>query len=121
MSRDGPVRCDTRRYRTTRPGRWRRSTVWRVRSLISPLTDYFSADEELAGIAREAGKTLVDLSLQWLLSQSQVDSVILGASRPSQLAENLKVCEGGGLEQAVLLRCDEAWKRLRGATPKYNR
>src|SRR5262249_13870829 len=36
--------------------------------------DYFAAVDELAGIARDAGKTLVELSLQWLLAQSQVDS-----------------------------------------------
>ncbi|MCJ7504354.1 MAG: aldo/keto reductase, partial [Acidobacteriia bacterium] len=43
--------------------------------------DYFAAVEELAAIARAAGKTLVELSFQWLLSQPQVDSIILGASR----------------------------------------
>ncbi len=83
--------------------------------------DYFAAVEELAGIAREAGKTLVELSLQWLLSQSLVDSVILGASRLSQLEENLKACEGGPLDPAAMSSCDEVWKRLRGVTPKYNR
>jgi aryl-alcohol dehydrogenase-like predicted oxidoreductase len=50
-----------------------------------------------------------------------VDSVILGASRPEQLAENLKACEGGALGKAMLDRCDAVWKRLRGITPKYNR
>ena len=77
--------------------------------------------EELRGIARDAGKTLVELSLQWLLSRPQVDSVILGASRPEQLDENLKACEGGPLDDAVAARCDDVWKRLRGVTPKYNR
>ncbi|HEV2234514.1 MAG TPA: aldo/keto reductase, partial [Terriglobia bacterium] len=65
--------------------------------------------------------TLVELSLQWLLSQSVVDSVILGASRPAQLAENLKACAGGPLDQPVLDGCDAVWKRLKGVTPKYNR
>jgi aryl-alcohol dehydrogenase-like predicted oxidoreductase len=82
---------------------------------------YFAAVEELQNIAHEAGKSLVELALQWLLSQEQVDSVILGASRPEQLAENLKACEGGPLDPAILTRCDEVWKRLRGVTPKYNR
>jgi aryl-alcohol dehydrogenase-like predicted oxidoreductase len=50
-----------------------------------------------------------------------VDSIILGASRPAQLEENLKACEGGALDAAVLARCDAVWKRLRGVTPKYNR
>lgn len=83
--------------------------------------DYFAAVEELAAIAREAGKTLVELSLQWLLSRPVVDSVILGASRLEQLEENLRACEGGRLAPAVLARCDAVWKRLRGVTPKYNR
>ena len=84
-------------------------------------SDYFAAVEDLKTIAQEAGKTLVELSLQWLLSQPVVDSVILGASRPEQLAENLKACEGGPLDKSVLDRCDAVWKQLRGITPKYNR
>ena len=83
--------------------------------------DYFDAVEELRSIAKDAGKTLIGLSLQWLLSHEQVDSVILGASRMEQLDENLKACEGGSLDAATLERCDAVWARLRGITPKYNR
>jgi aryl-alcohol dehydrogenase-like predicted oxidoreductase len=83
--------------------------------------DYFAAIDELAGIARAAGKTLVELAFQWLLSQAQVDSIILGASRLEQLEENLKACQGGPLDEALLAQCDKVWKRLRGITPKYNR
>ena len=59
------------------------------------LDDDFAAVEELRAIATEAGKTLVELALQWMLSQSAVDSIILGASRLEQLQENLKAAEGG--------------------------
>jgi len=83
--------------------------------------DYFAAVEDLARIARAAGKTLVELAFQWLLSQAQVDSIILGASRIEQLEENLKACQGGNLDESLLARCDEVWNRLRGITPKYNR
>jgi 1-deoxyxylulose-5-phosphate synthase len=83
--------------------------------------DYFAAVEQLRATAAGAGKTLVELALEWLLGQEQVDSVILGASRPEQLAENLKACENGRLDAATRARCDEVWKRLRGITPKYNR
>lgn len=83
--------------------------------------DYFAAVDDLKLIAREAGKTLVDLAFQWLLSQSVVDSIILGASRLEQLEENLKACEGGTLGAETLARCDAVWRRLRGITPKYNR
>ncbi|HET8637776.1 MAG TPA: aldo/keto reductase [Acidobacteriaceae bacterium] len=83
--------------------------------------DYFAAVDELAGIAKEAGKTLVELSFQWLLNQETVDSIILGASRLEQLEENLRSCETARLDSATLTRCDEVWKRLRGVVPKYNR
>jgi aryl-alcohol dehydrogenase-like predicted oxidoreductase len=83
--------------------------------------DDFAAVDELRTVAREAGKTLVELALQWLLSQPGVDSIILGASRLEQLEENLKAAEGGRLDQSLLARCDLVWKRLRGITPKYNR
>jgi aryl-alcohol dehydrogenase-like predicted oxidoreductase len=83
--------------------------------------DYFAAVEDLRLIAQEAGKTLVELALQWVLAQPQVDSVILGASRMEQLEENLKACESGALDAETLSRCAAVWKRLRGITPKYNR
>lgn len=83
--------------------------------------DYFAAVEELKLITDDADKTLVEISLQWLLAQPQVDSVILGASRLEQLEEDIRACEGAQLEEDVLARCDAVWKRLRGITPKYNR
>lgn len=83
--------------------------------------DYFAAVEDLRIIARDAGKTLVELALQWMLAQPQVDSIILGASRLEQLDENLRACEGGTLDGDTVARCDAVWKRLRGVTPKYNR
>ena len=83
--------------------------------------DDFAAVEELKAVAQEAGKTLVELAFQWLLSQPVVDSIILGASRLAQLEENVKACEGGPLDAAALAHCDTVWKRLRGVTPKYNR
>ncbi len=83
--------------------------------------DYFAAVEELLSVAREAGKTPIELALQWLLAQPQVDSIILGASNVKQLDENLKASENGALDESLLARCDAVWKRLRGITPKYNR
>jgi aryl-alcohol dehydrogenase-like predicted oxidoreductase len=83
--------------------------------------DYFAAVEDLYAIARDAGKTLIELSFQWMLGQPQIDSIILGASRLEQLEENLKACDGGRLDAETTARCDSVWKRLRGITPKYNR
>ncbi|MGA8183247.1 MAG: aldo/keto reductase [Terriglobia bacterium] len=83
--------------------------------------DHFAAVGELQGVARDAGKTLVELALQWVLSQEQVDSVILGASKIEQLEQDLKACAGPKLPGDVLEGCDAVWGRLRGVTPKYNR
>ena len=83
--------------------------------------DNFRVVEELKTIAKEAGRSLVELAFQWLLSREEVDSVILGATRLEQLEENLKAFEGEKLDGSVLVRCDAVTNRLRGITPKYNR
>jgi aryl-alcohol dehydrogenase-like predicted oxidoreductase len=83
--------------------------------------DFFAAVEELETAARDAGITLVELSLRWLLAQPQVDSILLGASRIEQLEQNLAASVGPPLGPATLQSCDAVWKRLRGITPKYNR
>ena len=83
--------------------------------------EYFAAVEELRGVAREAGVSMVELAFRWVLSQPVVDSIILGASRLEQLEQNLKACEAGTLAEDTLARCDAVWERLRGVTPKYNR
>jgi 1-deoxyxylulose-5-phosphate synthase len=80
----------------------------------------FDAVARLAEIARAAGKTLVQLALQWLAAQPAVDAIILGASRPEQLEENLAAAEGT-LDPATLAACDEAWKKIRGQAFQYNR
>ena len=47
----------------------------------------------LDAYAQQLGCSLAQLSLAWLLTQPQVASAILGASRPDQLRENLKALE----------------------------
>jgi len=82
---------------------------------------YFDAVDELAGIAREAGRSMISLALSWLLHHTQTDCVILGASRVEQLEQNLAACEDGALSEDTVKACDAVWAGLRGITPKYNR
>jgi aryl-alcohol dehydrogenase-like predicted oxidoreductase len=82
---------------------------------------FFDAVDALASIARQAGRTLVSLSLNWLLHHTQTACVILGASRLEQLEENLKAAGEGPLTADTLAACDEVWFKLRGPAPKYNR
>ncbi|MBS0465293.1 MAG: aldo/keto reductase [Proteobacteria bacterium] len=63
-----------------------------------------------SALARELGENPAQLALAWCLRQPHVSSVILGASRPEQLAENL-----GAL--AVAARLDaQACKKIEAAT-----
>ncbi|MCC6586712.1 MAG: aldo/keto reductase [Bryobacterales bacterium] len=83
--------------------------------------EFFDAVDELAVVAEKAGRSLVSLSLNWLLHHTAADVIILGASRLEQLLENFKAAEEGPLTEDTLTACDEVWARLRGPSPKYNR
>jgi 1-deoxyxylulose-5-phosphate synthase len=82
---------------------------------------YFHAVERLRQIAQSAGRSLVSLSLNWLLHHTASDVVILGASSLAQLNENLAAGEEGPLPEDVIKACDQVWQDLRGPLPIYNR
>ncbi|HWC98048.1 MAG TPA: aldo/keto reductase [Candidatus Sulfopaludibacter sp.] len=83
---------------------------------------YFDAVDELQAIAQRAGRSLIDLSLNWIQHHTPVDCVILGASRMDQLEQNLDAFEKGGpLPADVVHAIDQVWNNLRGITPNYNR
>jgi aryl-alcohol dehydrogenase-like predicted oxidoreductase len=79
------------------------------------------AVRELSAVARAAGRSPVGLALAWLLHHTATDCVILGASRLEQLKENLAAVEEGPLAPETVSACDQIWKKLRGASPPYNR
>ncbi|MBL8949590.1 MAG: aldo/keto reductase [Myxococcaceae bacterium] len=65
-----------------------------------------AAAERLEPLAKELGCSLAQLSLAWCLKKPHVSTVILGASKASQLKENL-----GAIDVAAKL--DDAWvKRI---------
>src|SRR5690606_18123876 len=49
----------------------------------------FAAVDTLVAAARAADRSLVSLSLGWLLQRPGIDGIILGASNVNQLQENL--------------------------------
>lgn len=59
--------------------------------LLSPET--FAKLDALAGVAKGIGASLSQLALAWTLKNPHVSTTILGASKPEQLAENLKAVE----------------------------
>ncbi len=57
----------------------------------SLLDEYLEKTRKLTAVAGELGISMARLALAWCLKNPDVSTVILGASKTSQLAENLKV------------------------------
>ncbi|HEU5081465.1 MAG TPA: aldo/keto reductase [Opitutaceae bacterium] len=68
-----------------------------------------------------AGRSLISVSLNWLLHHTTIDGIIIGASSEQQLEQNLAAIKEGALDSATLSECEAIWTSLRGASPKYNR
>lgn len=50
----------------------------------------FDVVERLEAFAKARGRTMVELAFSWLLAKAPVSSVIAGATKPGQVAENVK-------------------------------
>jgi aryl-alcohol dehydrogenase-like predicted oxidoreductase len=82
---------------------------------------YFEAVDEFKAIAARAGRSLLDLALNWVLHHTPTDCIIVGASTVEQLTQNVEAMHKGALPEDAVRACDTVWNRLRGITPKYNR
>lgn len=71
-------------------------------------SDYLlAAVAKLKPVAAELGLTMVQMALAWVLRRPEVTSAIIGASRPEQIAENVKAV-GVKLPEEALERIDRA-------------
>ncbi len=66
-----------------------------------------SAVEQLKPVAADLGLTMAQMALAWVLRRPEVSSAIIGASRPEQIAENVRAI-GISLSQDALDRIDQA-------------
>ena len=66
-----------------------------------------TAVQGLRPIADEFGVTMAQLALAWVLHNDNVAAALVGASRPEQVAENVKAI-GVQLPPELLTRIDEA-------------
>ena len=62
--------------------------------------------QALNEIAKRRGQSLAQLSLQWVLRHEVVTSALIGASRPEQIEENVKVTEFASLSAEELAEID---------------
>ena len=73
----------------------------------SVLTDKkLSQIKALNEIAAKRGQTLAEMALAWLLRDDSVTSVLIGASKPSQILDNIKATENTHFDDAELEEID---------------
>jgi aryl-alcohol dehydrogenase-like predicted oxidoreductase len=68
--------------------------------------DVLTRVQQLQPLADEAGLSMAQLAVAWVLQNSNVSAAIIGASRPEQVTENVKA-SGVRLEPALLKQIDE--------------
>lgn len=68
--------------------------------------DVLERVQRLQPVADEAGLSLAQLAVAWVLQNPNVSSAIIGASRPEQVTENAKAA-GVTLEDGLMARIDE--------------
>lgn len=68
-------------------------------------TEVIAAVERMKPIAAEAGCSLAQFALAWVLREPNVASAIVGASRPSQLADNA-AASGLSIDPALFARAE---------------
>ncbi|WP_417555148.1 aldo/keto reductase family protein [Microbacterium sp.] len=69
--------------------------------------DILTAVQKLKPIAAEAGLTMPQLAIAWVLQNENVAAALVGASRPEQLAETVKA-SGVKLDASVMTAIDDA-------------
>ncbi len=62
---------------------------------------------KLNALAENRGQTLAEMSLSWLLSKNEVTSVLIGASKKTQILDNIKACKNTEFSRAELKKIDE--------------
>lgn len=61
----------------------------------------------LNAIAAERGQTLAEMALAWILKDGDVCSVLIGASRPAQILDNVKAAQNCSFTAEELRKIDE--------------
>jgi L-glyceraldehyde 3-phosphate reductase len=77
----------------------------------SQVTDErISQIKRLNDIALERGQTLAQMALAWLLKDERITSVLIGASKPAQLADSLKCLDNIKFSAEELAKIEDILK-----------
>ncbi|OEJ15733.1 L-glyceraldehyde 3-phosphate reductase [Brachyspira hampsonii] len=63
--------------------------------------------KNLNDLAKERGESLAQMALRWVLKDEEVTSVLIGASKPSQIIENLKIINKMPITDDELRKIDD--------------
>ena len=80
-----------------------------------------TAARQIYEIAREAGRSPVELALRFMLDHPTVDVTLIGATSIAQLQDNLAAVQAPPLSNDEQQACQLAWVALQGPVPPYNR
>lgn len=69
----------------------------------------------LQDLAEERGQSLAEMALSWVLRDGEVTSVLIGASKPSQILDNIKAIEKTSFSQEELTKIEEIYQ----SNPEY--
>ncbi|WP_312678393.1 aldo/keto reductase, partial [Microbacterium sp.] len=78
--------------------------------------EVLTAVQKLKPIAAEAGLTMPQLAIAWVLQNPNVAAALVGASRPEQLADTVKA-SGVVLEPAIMQAIDQALDGVANTDP----
>ena len=67
---------------------------------------------DLNQIAESRGQTLAQMALSWVLKDECITSVLIGASRPEQIKENVEVVNARAFTEGEIKRIDEIVSRV---------
>ena len=75
-----------------------------IREIVSNSVDAIS---KLDKLAKQRGETLAQTALKWVLSKKGIVSVLVGASKPEQITDNIKALSGAYFSTEELKLIDD--------------
>lgn len=100
----------TERYLKGIPDDSRVKTDGRFLKENSVSADYIEKAIRLNEIAKERGQTLAQMALSWVYAKEGVTSVLIGASKPQQIVENIKMTDNATFTKEEFELIDEISK-----------
>lgn len=85
---------------------------------------YFTAIDQIKKVCANYNMNIVEAAYRWLayhsfLKASRGDAVIIGASRLTQLIQNMETLQKGELPEEIVEAISNAWEVCRGDAPEY--